>query len=912
MSQIGPLLSPLLVGRDDLLNLADRRLAEAAEGNGQLLLLAGQAGVGKSRLLQVILRKARTSGFKVARADLAPQDLLVPLGSILDLVRTMRMTAGFRELGDDVFTRRDGGASDSLATRRLLVHDVAERIIDAIDGPALLAFEDIQWADELSLEVIGDLARLIRDRPILLIAAYRIDELPIGSIHREWRARLLSQRFAEEARLEPLTYEQTALVTTLILDTGLPAPRDVVDAVYQRTDGIPLHIEELLGALGEAARSDDRAIRNAKVPETIEDAILARVARLSPEARAVASAGAVIGRCFMPDVLAGVMDKPVADLDGALEELTANAFLFSFGVVDEGYYDFRHQLLRDALYRSVPAADLRRLHARAGEFGAALIGADVIHASVHFERAGLRAEAYRTALEGARAASAVSSRRESYELYRRAVANAPADLAPAELASLYAAMSEAAAAMDQSEVAMATSEAARGYFLAAGDPTMAAEQLMFQAMMKNRDARPMAERNALLEQARAEIDAQRVTTDREIVRGEILLVQAINDVWAGRLDVAQAQLEEGLEIARAVADESLEMDAQYFLNYADAVRSRSGGGLARVIDTARRARDAGYEATGVTAYRNASIMAVRLMDYDGARNSLREGLRYADEIEQSYCRRLMAATSAMIAWTSGDWASAVSLAEMELVERGSMRGSLGSRDALGFVAFGRGDVNRARTLLGDSLAVGRDSGEIALVLPALWGLAETALVAGEPAAAIDLCREALEAATAAQERGLLVPFVVTGVRAHLAAQRPDEAERWAERIASALGDWGGPADVAQQHAAGLLSLAAGSSVAARGAFESAVDGWEAIGRIWESTWARLDLVAALVRANRHVDAAPVLREARERSPNASTARPCSAARTSSARSCAAGGPWTSRGGRSPCASSRSPGWWRRA
>ena len=103
---------------------------------------------------------------------------------------------------------------------------------------------------------------------------------------------------------------------------------------------------------------------------------------------------------------------------------------------------------------------------------------------------------------------------------------------------------------------------------------------------------------------------------------------------------------------------------------------------------------------------------------------------------------------------------------------------------------------------------------------------------------------------------------MTGVRAHLAAQRPDEAERWAERIASALGDWGGPADVAQQHAAGLLSLAAGSSVAARGAFESAVDGWEAIGRIWESTWARLDLVAALVRANRHVDAAPVLREAR--------------------------------------------------
>ena len=77
--------------------------------------------------------------------------------------------------------------------------------------------------------------------------------------------------------------------------------------------------------------------------------------------------------------------------------------------------------------------------------------------------------------------------------------------------------------------------------------------------------------------------------------------------------------------------------------------------------------------------------------------------RYADEIEQSYCRRLMAATSAMIAWTTGDWDVAVSTAEMELVERGSVRGLLGSRDALGFVAFGRGDVGRAQTLLGDSL-----------------------------------------------------------------------------------------------------------------------------------------------------------------------------------------------------------------
>ena len=448
MSRVGPLLSPLLVGRDDLLNLADRRIAESAAGRGQLLLLAGQAGVGKSRLFRVLMRKAEAAGFRIAKGDLAPHDRLVPLSSILDMARAMREMPGWGSLGDELLEMQGGKGADTLGSRRLLVRDIADRIVASSDAPTLLAFEDLQWADEMTLEVVGELARLGRDRRLLLIGAYRADELPVGTNHREWRARLLSQRLAEEARLAPLTYEETALVTTLILGTGLPAPREVVTAVYERTDGIPLHIEELLGALGDDARSDGRAIRNAEVPDTIEDAILARFSRLSDDARAVARAGAVIGRCFVPEVLAGVVDRPVADLDDALAELVASSFLYPFDYVDHGYYDFRHQLLRDALYGTVPATDLRRFHARAGEFGAELVGASEIHASVHFERAGLRAQAYRAALAGARAASAMSSRHEAFELYARAVANIPDGLSASELADLYDAYCDAAFAVD--------------------------------------------------------------------------------------------------------------------------------------------------------------------------------------------------------------------------------------------------------------------------------------------------------------------------------------------------------------------------------------------------------------------------------------------------------------------------------
>ncbi len=144
----------------------------------------------------------------------------------------------------------------------------------------------------------------------MLAGGYRSDEAPPGTSLRDWRSRLLTQRIAEEVRLSPLSPSDTALVTTLLLDTGLPAPREVASAVYERTDGFPLHIEELLGALSAEARANGLAVREATVPDTIEDAVLARLSHRSVDAQAVARAGAVVGRCFSSEVLAGIMELP--------------------------------------------------------------------------------------------------------------------------------------------------------------------------------------------------------------------------------------------------------------------------------------------------------------------------------------------------------------------------------------------------------------------------------------------------------------------------------------------------------------------------------------------------------------------------------------------------------------------------
>ncbi len=861
MGSMRTLLSPVVVGRDDVLALVARKTGEAGAGHGQCLLIAGEAGIGKSRIVGTIIRQAVQAGFRYAKGDINPQDQLVSLMSIGDMARSM----GKKEFGDlasRLLAAQGGKGGDSLSSRRILVHELADLFIDAVDRPTLLVFEDVHWADELTLEVIGELARQAGSKPLLVVATYRPEELPTGSIHREWRSRLLTQRVADEILLDRLTAEETAQVTTLLLGTGLPAPRDVAEAVYDRTNGIPLHIEELLAVIGDAA-ADGRSIREATVPSTIEDAILARVGRLSQEAQATARAGAVMGRCFAPGVLASVLGRSAVELDGPLDELVAAGFLYPFQFIDEGYFDFRHQLLRDALYESVPTGDLRRFHARAAEFGSELIGATEVHRAVHYERAGLRTQAFRAALAGAEAAAAVTSRFESFELYRRAIANIPDDLPPAEAADIWMAYAYAGFAVDDVPAIEQAASTARRLYLEAGLPLKAAEALISLTAVCRRDVRPRSERKRLLDEADAELAALPASRERAMNYVDLRMMQAVLELDAANIATARQRLTEALVLAEEAQFEKTpgevtRLDIEHELAWADVLGGDVTTGLNRMLELSREARDAHFEATGVTNYRITADVAARVMEYPTSSIGVGEGIRYADEIEQSYCRHVMAATSAIIAWASGMWDEAVEVAELELVQRGSRRGSIGSRAVLAFVALGRGDVDRARMLLDASLAITRPSGEVDLVLPALWGQAETALVDGDHVRGLDHCWEAIELAEPTGERALLVPFVVTGVRAALLDRRPEVAQKWLDRITPMLAGWADLARPALQHADGLIRTASGSTVAARAALESAIDGWDRRGRIWEATWARLDLAAALVRGHRHAEAVPHL------------------------------------------------------
>jgi DNA-binding CsgD family transcriptional regulator len=851
-------LSSLLVGRDELIALAGRRLDEVKPGRGHFLFVSGEAGIGKTRLIAEIARMAEGRGFRVAVARLAPQDHDAPAAAILDIARSLARVPDLRELGQTLLAWVGGAASPTMH-RRVLIAATVDRLQEVAAQPAALIFEDLQWADELTLEILGELTRRSRELPMLIIGSYRSEEVARDSALRGWRSRLVTQRVAEEVRLGRLSRDETAIVTTDILATGLPAPREIVDVIYARTDGVPLHVEELLAALGDRVR--DRSALATALPETIEDATLARVARLTPDAQRVARAGAVIGRRFGLEVLAGILDLPVSALDDPIQELLDHGILD--GPSASGSYDFRHQLLRDALYRSVPAGDKRRYHGRAADFGARLEGASIVHASLHFELAGMPEQAFRAALDGARAAGRLYSRRESYELYSRAVANMPASVSGSDRARIILELAAAAGLVDRGEELIDRSREARHEALRAGDELLATTALRQGLVGSRREGHPIAERRDLARQVLVELERLPETPAREAVRKDALGELGLVETDANHLAEARSLLEEAVDIAIRHGWPEERLDSELNLARIDVIEGRVANGMRRLHAIADEARDLGEELLAVTAYRDAGVAGVRALDYREASRQLDEGLKYADAQDQMHCGHVMVSTSALVAWADGRWVEASDRGEHALVDYGSGRSKGIAELALGYVALGRGENSRARRHLDSATAMGERAGWLDILLPARWGLAELALLDGNASAAAEECEAMLSLARQRDEWGLVAPFAVTGVRALQANGEPEAAARFLDQVQRALGPVPHIAEPAIDHARGLVQLAEGSVVLARQSFEAAVRGWEQRGRCWEALWGRLDLASALLRSRHFAEAIAAIDEVRE-------------------------------------------------
>jgi predicted ATPase/class 3 adenylate cyclase len=380
-----------LVGRLEELELLLRRWSKAKSGEGQVVLISGEAGIGKSRLTVALLERLatephvrlrhfcspqhtdsafypiigqweRSAGFA---HDDTPQERLDKLDAVLTRTSTSKENAA---LFADMLSLPNDGRYPTLELtpeqRRQRTFQALNLQLEALTSsrPVLMIVEDAHWADPTSLEAFGQAVDQIASLSALLIVTFRSEFVPpwIGRSHV---TSIAVNRLAER--------DVRDMIDNVVGDRLLPP--QVRQDIIGRTDGIPLFVEETTKAVLEAG-NEGTAQRTAvavpstasAVPASLLGSLLARLDRVGP-AKEVAQIGAAIGREFAHALLAAVARKSEAEVNSALDRLVAAGLLFRQGAASHAAYLFKHALVQDAAYGTLLREPRRALHARIAE-----------------------------------------------------------------------------------------------------------------------------------------------------------------------------------------------------------------------------------------------------------------------------------------------------------------------------------------------------------------------------------------------------------------------------------------------------------------------------------------------------------------------------------------------------------------
>jgi tetratricopeptide (TPR) repeat protein len=372
-----------LIGREAELSAISALIETVMQGSGRLLMVAGEPGVGKTRISQEVTLACRDRGFVVATGRCYEPHESVPYYPFLEALSSLYSAAPdpvraqaparwphvMRLLPDQpVGALPATGASPQEEQQRLFwaVNGFLQAISET--APVALLLDDLHWADDASLELLQHLARHTRSHRVLLLGTYR--DVEIGRQHPLGRALrdLERERLVERILVRLLGHEGTA---ALIADRlGQEPSDDFAELVYRHTDGHPLFVQEVLRALIERGdvyrhngRWESRGIAEIGVPESVRATIADRASRLSERAQEALLEASVLGQAFDFEDLQAVAGLSEDELEAALEEALAAGLVYESG---DGYI-FNHALTQQALYTELPKRRRRGLHLAAGE-----------------------------------------------------------------------------------------------------------------------------------------------------------------------------------------------------------------------------------------------------------------------------------------------------------------------------------------------------------------------------------------------------------------------------------------------------------------------------------------------------------------------------------------------------------------
>jgi DNA-binding CsgD family transcriptional regulator/tetratricopeptide (TPR) repeat protein len=687
-----------LLEREPALDALGGWFAEARANHGRVVLVGGEAGVGKTTLVNEFSVRHGHTG-RILRGACDALTTPRPHGPLADVAPAL------------------GGRLDQLlreeAPREVLFSTLLERLL-AARVATVLVIEDVHWADEATLDLLRFLARRLGPAPVLLVVTYRDDE--VGPLHpmQLVAGDLATSALVRRLRLAPLSRQGVAV---------LAGPHGVdPDALYETTGGNPFFVTEVLAA-------DDGAI-----PATVLDAVLARAARLSPPARKVLDAAAVVA----PPVGTWLLAEAAAAAPDHVDECVAAGMLRE----EAGGVGFRHELARLAVERALAPARRAELHRRAlaGLLAQPSAAPDPARLAHHAEAAGDAAAVLDHAPAAARRAAGLGAHREAAAQYARALRFA-GGLAPAALAELLERHSYECYLTDQHEDATASRRRALGCWRELGDRRREGDTLRWLsrlAWFQGRRAEAERAGREAVELLEGLAPGPELAMAYSNLSQLAMLAEGTDEAvaWGGR----------AIGLAESLGQPEILAHALNNVGTAEMCDLRPSGRPTLERSLALALAN-GLEEHVARAYTNLASTALNQRAYALAARYRDEGIRYCAERDLDTWGLAMLADQARADLDHGRWTEATRTVEAVLRDpRTSPPSRIDALVVLGLLRARRGDP-RVWGPLDEALVLGTgtgEPGELQRFGPVAAARAEAAWLEGDPAPARAVVEAALD------------------------------------------------------------------------------------------------------------------------------------------------------------------------
>jgi DNA-binding CsgD family transcriptional regulator len=877
--------SPIIVGRDDELARIDRALDAAAAGAPVLLLVRGEAGIGKSRLVREAVARARARGSPVLHGacldlggegfpylpvvealrglarETSPKQLRALIGPALPDLAALLPELGS---GEDV---ADGPAQRRPAIDRARLFERFLGFLGRLGAiaPAVAIIEDVQWIDPATHDLVTFLVRNVTSEHLVAVLTCRTDDLAPGHPVLGWMAELGRAPGAVRVDLDRLSRTEVGRQLEAIAEG--PVADGVIDSIWRRSEGHPLFAEELL-ATPSTNGSAERL--------SLVEVLLGRVTSLGQETLRIVETLAVAGRPVDEHLIGPLVDRSERDVGAALREATTRGVLVT---LPDGRHAFRHELLREVVEAQLSAGERRELHERfarrleerpdLADDSPAGLEAELAH---HWAAADRPVEAYRAAVAAAAAADRVHAFGDARRLLERAIALSamlPPDSRPdrSELIDLHRRTAEAADLGGEFDLAIAHVREALPLLDASSDPAIAGSlhARLGYLMWARGDAEAALEEHR---EAVRLVPADPPSAERARALGGLGGALMGLGRWAESRPVCEAAIECAVA-AGAVAEESR---ARNMLGSDLVALGDIAGGL-RELRESRRLAAAGPTELQVVAAHNLALnlLAADHLDEGLAEASAGRDVARAGGLERRYGMDLAALAGDVLIrlgrWDDADRATTEGLA---LDQRN--RGTTYLATVRARLLAGRGFVEEAQRRLG---AIDRTSLEPDIAAFIARVEAEAALNIGRPGDAVAAIERGLGRLAGLDDVLWGTPLVGLGLRAlaelaesaRAARDEPalDAARERAHALRTRLAELSTrattPSSVAWVAAAGAESARLDGTATAD-AWTVVAAAWDAVPDPAESGYARYRLAeTALRRSGVRADVADMLRAA---------------------------------------------------